>query len=81
MTGAGIVATFTRAGLITMAISLVTYGGLVYFKRGSWGREHARLVALAVVDTLVAISIVLTVSTGMDDALAEVAPPRSDIRV
>ena len=51
LTGAGIVATFTRAGLITMAISLVTYGGLVYFKRGSWGREHARLVALAVILT------------------------------
>ncbi|MGH9221325.1 MAG: O-antigen ligase family protein [Vicinamibacterales bacterium] len=51
LTGAGIIATFTRAGLITMAISLMTYGGLVYFKRGSWGREHARLVALAVILT------------------------------
>ena len=51
LTGAGIIATFTRAGLITMAISLVIYGGLVYFKRRRWGREHARLVALAAVLT------------------------------
>lgn len=47
--GAGIVATFTRAGLITMAISLIAYGALTYFKRGSWGREHTRIAALATV--------------------------------
>ena len=51
LTGAGIIATFTRAGLITMAISLMTYGGLVYFKRRSWGREHTRLLTLAVILT------------------------------
>jgi hypothetical protein len=49
LAGAGIIATFTRAGLITMAISLVTYGGLVYFKRRSWGGDHNRLAALAVI--------------------------------
>jgi O-Antigen ligase len=51
LTGAGIIATFTRAGLITMAISLVTYGAIVYFKRRTWGREHTRLMALAAILT------------------------------
>ena len=54
--GAGIIATFTRAGLITMAISLLTYGGLIYFKRGKWGGEHTRLTALAVI--LIALVLV-----------------------
>ena len=49
LAGAGIIATFTRAGLITMAVSLLTYGGLVYFKRRTWGSEHTSLVALAVI--------------------------------
>ena len=40
LTGAGIVATFTRAGLITMAISLLTYGGIVFYKRS--GRRPVR---------------------------------------
>ena len=35
LTGAGIIATFTRAGLITMTISLLIYGGLLYYKRGA----------------------------------------------
>ena len=33
VTGAGIIATFTRAGLVTMTMSLLIYGGLVYYKR------------------------------------------------
>jgi hypothetical protein len=47
--GAGIIATFTRAGLITMGISVVTYASLIYFKRGNWDRAHTRLAALAVI--------------------------------
>ena len=47
--GAGVIATFTRAGLITMAISLVTYGALAFHKRGGWSRDHWRIVALAAV--------------------------------
>ena len=55
--GAGIIATFTRAGLITMAISLVTYGAIVYSKRRTWDRAHTRLLALAVIlITLVMVS-------------------------
>ena len=56
LTGAGIIATFTRAGLITMTMSLVIYGGLIYYKRlggirteGAWTGEHTRLAALATV--------------------------------
>lgn len=72
LTGAGIVATFTRAGLITMTMSLVIYGGLVYYKRlagnkepgaGSrigkvsrWDGELTRVAVLAVV--LVALVLV-----------------------
>jgi hypothetical protein len=53
-TGAGIVATFTRAGLITMAISLLCYGGALYVRRSRtpgprWTGEHTRLAALAIV--------------------------------
>jgi hypothetical protein len=48
LTGAGIIATFTRAGLMTIAISVLAYGGVIYFKRG-WGSEHRRLAALAVI--------------------------------
>ena len=50
LTGAGIIATFTRAGLVTMTMSLLIYGGLVYYKRrgeGGWHGEHTRLAALA----------------------------------
>ena len=49
LAGAGIIATFTRAGLIAMSISLLTYGGIIYFKRPQWSREHTRLAALAAV--------------------------------
>ena len=49
LAGAGIIATFTRAGLITMTISLLTYGGIAYFKRRQWGHEHTKLAALAAV--------------------------------
>ncbi len=49
LTGAGIIATFTRAGLITMAMSLLIYGGLTYYKRGRLDGEHARLGVLAAV--------------------------------
>ena len=46
LTGAGIIATFTRAGLVTMTMSLLIYGGLVYYKRlapklGRRWRAHA----------------------------------------
>jgi hypothetical protein len=49
LTGAGIIATFTRAGLITIAISLLAYGGVIFFKRRKWTSEHTRLAALAVI--------------------------------
>ena len=52
LVGAGIIATFTRAGLIAMAISLVTFGALVYVKRQGvkrWEREHVALALLAVI--------------------------------
>jgi O-Antigen ligase len=47
LTGAGVIATFTRAGLITMTISLLVYGALQYWRRRRWTNEHLRLVALA----------------------------------
>lgn len=47
LTGAGIIATFTRAGLITMTISLLFYGGLLSARRKQWSGEHTRLAALA----------------------------------
>jgi O-antigen ligase len=57
LTGAGIVATFTRAGLITMAMSLLTYGSILYLKQRSWSRTHTRLAALAaILVTLVMVS-------------------------
>jgi O-antigen ligase len=49
LVGAGIIATFTRAGLITMALSLVIAGGLRYAAGRRWDRGHARLAALAAV--------------------------------
>jgi hypothetical protein len=58
LAGAGVIATFTRAGLITMTISLIVYGGLLFIRpsprlRGTsdrrWTNEHTRLVALAAV--------------------------------
>lgn len=54
-TGAGVIATFTRAGLITMSMSLLFYGAVVFaapraphrLRRGRWSHEHTRLSALA----------------------------------
>jgi hypothetical protein len=49
--GAGVIATFTRSGLITLAISLALYGGIVFARRrqGGWSGEHTRLALLATV--------------------------------
>jgi len=47
-TGAGVIATFTRAGLITMAMSLVFYGVVLLVRRPSSSGSR-RLVVLAVV--------------------------------
>ena len=44
---AGIVATFTRAGLITMAASLVLVGGFAFRNAGAWTKVHTRLALLA----------------------------------
>lgn len=49
LVGAGIIATFTRAGLIAMAISLLAFGVLLYAKRRRWEREHFALAMLAVI--------------------------------
>jgi hypothetical protein len=49
LVGAGIIATFTRAGLIAVAISLITFGVLLYVQRQRWQREHAALATLAVI--------------------------------
>ena len=49
LTAAGVIATFTRAGLITMAMSIVFYGGVLFARDRRWRVEHARLAALAVV--------------------------------
>jgi hypothetical protein len=49
LTGAGVIATFTRAGLITMAVSLAWYAGVLYQARRSWQPEHTRIVALAAI--------------------------------
>ena len=54
--GAGVIATFTRAGLATMALSMITFGALIYHQHRSWRREHNALVALAAV--LVALVMV-----------------------
>jgi hypothetical protein len=49
LAGAGVVATFTRSGLITMAISLALYGGILFVRRRQWSGEHTRLALLAAV--------------------------------
>jgi hypothetical protein len=56
LTGAGVIATFTRAGLITMTISLLLYATLLYVRHRRWGGEHTRLAALAAV--LIALVLV-----------------------
>ena len=55
ITGAGVIATFTRSGLITMTLSMLIYGG-VLFGRRNWGAEHKRLALLAAI--LVALVLV-----------------------
>ena len=52
----GVIATFTRAGLITMATSMAIFGVWLYIAGGRWRREHSRLVLLAAV--LVALVVV-----------------------
>lgn len=49
LTGAGVIATFTRAGLITMTISLLLYGAFQFSRQRRWSGEQLRLVALAAV--------------------------------
>ncbi len=55
LVGAGIVATFTRAGLITMAMSLVLAGGLAFVQHRRWTPGHSRLAALAAVLTVLVL--------------------------
>ena len=47
LVGAGIIATFTRAGLITMTLSLAIAGGLIFVRHRRWSPVHTRLAALA----------------------------------
>ena len=49
LVGAGIISTFTRAGLITMTLSLITVGAAVFIRHRGWHRDHLRLAALATV--------------------------------
>ena len=56
LTGAGVIATFTRAGLITMTISLAWYSGVLYTRERRLQHEHAVIAALAIV--LVALVLV-----------------------
>lgn len=49
LTGAGVIATFTRAGLLTMTISLAVYGAVMFIRHRRWASEHRRLAALAFV--------------------------------
>ena len=49
LTGAGVIATFTRSGLITIAMSLAIYGAILFVRRKQWGSEHSKLAALAAV--------------------------------
>lgn len=56
LTGAGVIATFTRSGLITMAVSLFCCGALLFWRHRRWGAAHTRLAALAV--ALVALVLV-----------------------
>ena len=49
LAAAGVIATFTRAGLITLMMSLAIYGGLTFYRHRRWNGGHTRLVSLAVV--------------------------------
>ncbi len=39
LAGAGVIATFTRSGLITIALSLAVYGGILFLRRRQRGRR------------------------------------------
>lgn len=56
LTGAGVIATFTRSGLITMTISLLCFGSILFMRQRRWSGGHTRLAALAAV--LVALVLV-----------------------
>jgi hypothetical protein len=49
LTAAGVIATFTRSGLITIALSMALYGAVLFLRRKRWSNEHSRLIALAAV--------------------------------
>jgi hypothetical protein len=60
LAGVGVIATFTRSGLITMAISVALYGGILFVRRPPspglrhpsrerWSSAHTRLAMLAAV--------------------------------
>jgi len=49
LTGAGVIATFTRAGLITMTMSLVFYGAVLFARDRQWRVEHTRMAIVALV--------------------------------
>jgi hypothetical protein len=49
LTGAGIIATFTRAGLLAMGGAIVLVGALRFGRERRLDRAHARLLALALV--------------------------------
>ena len=49
LTGAGVIATFTRSGLITIAISMLIYGGVLFVRRGGFGIDHRRLALMAAI--------------------------------
>ena len=55
LVGAGIIATFTRAGLITMALSMAIAGGLSFVTHRRWTPGHRRLAGLAGVLTLLVL--------------------------
>lgn len=69
LAGAGIIATFTRAGLITMALSLVIYGAIVYAKRppsprlrqGFGGLRRPRPRSDGELERLAALAVVLMI--------------------
>jgi hypothetical protein len=49
LAGAGVIATFTRSGLITITLSLALYGAILYTRRKQWGSEHRNLAVLGAV--------------------------------
>lgn len=57
LVAAGIVATFTRAGLITMSSSLLCVGALRFARHRRWDGGHWRLAALA---TLIVVLVLIS---------------------